>query len=274
MPFIQVDGIQVHYEEAGSGEPALLIHGWGATLKFWRGMLAPLSAHYRCVAIDLPGFGESDKPDVPYTIEWFAGFVGKLLDALGWQKAVFCGHSMGGMISSLFASQHPERVERLVVVNPPIHGPSSLFAKAKFMLLPVFRWFMWIFMHVKFVRHWVSRDFTYKVRLADDVIDGVIATTYASSIGSVLSLKSTDVVPHLRSIQAPTLVLGTDNDGVIHTSQHALAAREIPGATHVVIADCGHCPMFEAPDAFSRAITDFLVPARSQSPLDPAVAPR
>lgn len=274
MPFLTVDGIQVHYEEAGSGEPALLIHGWGATLKFWRMMLPTLSARYRCVAIDLPGFGQSDKPDVPYTIEWFSGFVAKLLDTLGWPKATLCGHSMGGMISILFAAKHPDRVQRLVVVNPPIHGPSSLYLKARLMLAPVFRWFMWIFMHVGFIRRWVSRDFTYKVRLPQEVIDDVISTTYASSIGSVLSLVSTDVAPHLGSIQAQTLVLGTDKDAVIRPDQQALAARAIPGAVHVVIPDCGHCPMFEEPEAFSGHVAGFLMPASTQAALDPATVTR
>lgn len=280
MAFITVDGIKVHYEEAGSGAPALLIHGWGASWKFWRMMLGPLSASYRCVAIDLPGFGESDRPDLPYTIEWYTGFVGRLLDALGWPKAVLCGHSMGGMISALFAAKNPARVERLVVVNPPIHGPSSLFLKARMMLAPVFRWLMWVFMHVRFVRHWVARDFTWQVRLADEMVDDVLATTYQSSIGSVRSLASTDVSPYLRSIQAPTLVLGTDKDAVIHTSQHTLAAREIPGAVHVVLPGVGHCPMFEAPEAFSKHVADFLLPVPSQpaqqagpARLDPAGAP-
>lgn len=261
MPFIDVEGIRVHYEEAGRGAPALLIHGWGATTKFWTMTFPALAGTYRCVAIDLPGFGESDKPDVPYTIDWYAGFVGKLLDALGWPKATLCGHSMGGQISALFAARNPGRVERLVMVNPPVHGHTSLFLKARALLLPLFRWLMWVFMHVRFVRHWVAKDFTYKVRLSDDIVDDVIRTTYASSIGSVLSLSSTDLVPHLRSISAPTLVIGSERDGVIRPIQHAIAAREVPGAMYVTLPDVGHCPMFEVQDAFVRHVSGFLLPA-------------
>ena len=121
--WVEVDGLHVHYQKAGEGNaPVLLLHGGGydsASLSY-KHAVGPISEHHRVFAPDWPGYGESDKPDMEYNTEYFVGFLDRLMDALGLEKASLVGISMGGAISLGFSLRSPQRVEKLVLVDS--HG--------------------------------------------------------------------------------------------------------------------------------------------------------
>jgi pimeloyl-ACP methyl ester carboxylesterase len=121
------NGLTLHVYDAGAGTatPMLLIHGLGDEADTWRHLITPLSADGRVVALDLPGFGRSDKPERPYTIPFFQNSVTELLDTLAVQRAILIGHSLGAVIAHFTALNHPERVERLILVD------GSLVARAQ-----------------------------------------------------------------------------------------------------------------------------------------------
>src|SRR5262245_59060657 len=129
---LTVQGIETACADQGAGEALLCLHGWGANLRYWRKLWPSVVPRFRCLAPDLPGFGRSGKPaDAPYTIEWYADWVLSLLEAKGVASATLLGHSMGGMISILLAARHPERVRRLILLNPAVHGSTALFPRSK-----------------------------------------------------------------------------------------------------------------------------------------------
>ena len=111
---------QVAYIDAGSGpQTLLLIHGLAANAGFWRYNIPELAEHYRVIAVDLPGYGRSQKDnDYPYDMSFFAGTMVKLMDELGLRQVVPVGHSMGGQIALTMALQHPDRVSKLVLLSP------------------------------------------------------------------------------------------------------------------------------------------------------------
>ncbi len=117
MPTIRVDDISVYYEIHGQGEPLLLINGLGAELSEFRFLVEQLAKEHKVVAFDNRGSGQSDKPDIPYTIAMMAEDSACLLQSLGVAKADVIGISLGGRIALELTLSHPELVHRLVLVS-------------------------------------------------------------------------------------------------------------------------------------------------------------
>ncbi|HEY9722037.1 MAG TPA: alpha/beta fold hydrolase, partial [Oscillatoriaceae cyanobacterium] len=115
-----VDGARIAYTEAGDGPPVLLLHGavFGGNVFWWETQQA-LAPHVRTIAPDFIGWGASDKPRAPYTLDTYRAFISGFLDALGLDQVVIAGHSMGGILGSAYALLHPERVSRLFLLAVP-----------------------------------------------------------------------------------------------------------------------------------------------------------
>ena len=115
--FAPFDGVKVHYESYGAGKEAVVfIHGWTCDLTFWRGQ-APVYRNRRSLLIDLPGHGQSDKPNVAYPMEFFARSIEAVLHDAGVERAVLVGHSLGGPIAYSFIRLFPEQAKALVLVD-------------------------------------------------------------------------------------------------------------------------------------------------------------
>lgn len=109
----------IAYVDAGQGSKTImLVHGLASNAGFWRYAIAELSKEYRVIAVDLPGYGKSQKEPYPYTISFYAEQIKRLADELKLGKFVLAGHSMGGQISIMFSLKYPERLEKLVLVSP------------------------------------------------------------------------------------------------------------------------------------------------------------
>src|SRR2546422_2372482 len=121
---VAIDGVNIHYVRGGSGSRLALVHGLGssAAVEFYFN-LEPLAANHRVVAIDLPGFGHSDKPVLEYTIELFVKAVRDVMTSEGLERAAVMGVSMGGRVALGLALESPDLVERLVLVDALGVGP-------------------------------------------------------------------------------------------------------------------------------------------------------
>ena len=119
---------------AAKGEPQLLVHGLGGSAVTWVDVMTGLAKHGPVVAVDLPGFGRTRaRATDPLTVDGYVAFVLQIADKLGWDRFTLHGNSMGGLIATLIAAQHPERVERLVLVSPalPPRSPIKLLLPAR-----------------------------------------------------------------------------------------------------------------------------------------------
>ena len=114
-----VGGLELHYAEAGAGEPLILLHGWPQHWWMWRDLIGPLAKHFRVIVPDLRGHGWSDKPRSSYRKAELAADIVALLDRLGIERARIMGHDWGAVTALLVATGHPERVERLVGIAIP-----------------------------------------------------------------------------------------------------------------------------------------------------------
>ena len=112
------NGIEIAFMEEGEGEPLILIHGLGSYSPAYKKNIAELQNHYRCIAIDLPGFGKSSKGNYEYSISFFADIVHEFMAKMSIPKASLAGHSMGGQISIMTALAYPETINKLILLAP------------------------------------------------------------------------------------------------------------------------------------------------------------
>ena len=255
---VSVDGAEVAYAQQGrlALPPLVLLHGWGASHKFWKYAFSAFAPRWRVIAPDLVGFGLSEKPDRDYRLEALSQWLGKFLDALKLDKVVLVGHSMGGTISLLHALDHPGRIRKLAVVNPLVCGATAFNAKTRFCMMPGVRRLLYLGSRLAPVRRWVTRDFSYVAAYDRELSEDLIRGTYQSTFDSLLSAAKVDLRPRLPELSVETLSIGTDRDQLVASDQYGL----VPAQRRELIADTGHIPMIERPAEFNRILNEFLGP--------------
>lgn len=274
--FAQVMGVEVHYQEAGQGEPAfLLLHGLGASTFSWRDVLPMLEEYGRVVAFDRPGFGLSERPLAgeydpqrnPYSPEFQADLTVALMDELGIERAVLVGHSAGGGVALAAALAHPERVTGLVLVDAAIYREGG----APAWLLPLLGTTLGRRMGQRLLRGLVAKlgeriaarawhdpsKLTPELRAAYErpfQVEGWDRALWHV----VVATKPQGLAERLGELAVPTLVVTGDHDRVIRPADSRRLARELPGARLVVIEAAGHVPHEEQPGAVLAAVRGFL----------------
>lgn len=278
MKRIDVNGVGIAYVDGGvegDTRPVLLfVHGLSSSLSFWDLQLVSFAADHRVIALDLPGFGASDRPDAPYTPPWYAETTLAFMDALGIDRFTWVGHSMGGQIGLTAALAHPERLERLILAAPAgietftpgeAAWMKSWWTEARALEAdePTIRA---NFTTAVFNRHddLVERWIEERVRLrATDAFRGT-SVAVSRCVAGMLDFPVRD---RLGSLAVPTLVVYGAADHLIPNpilhggrTRHiaAIAGREIPGARVEVLAGAGHGVQHDAPQAFDAAVRAFL----------------
>ena len=252
----RVEGAEVVYAQEGTVNhpPLVFLHGWGASHKFWKYAFTAFSPRWRCIAPDFAGFGLSEKPERDYSMEAYATWLAGFLDALGLGRVTLVAHSMGGTVTLLFALARPERLERLAVSNPVVEGRTAFTARTRALMLPGIRGLLFLLSRIRWLRRWVTKDFSHVQNLEEDLAEDVIRATYRSSIDSTRDLHRIDLTARLASLAVPTLAIGTDLDLLVAPDQ----VDRVPAGRRVLIRDCGHIPMVERPAEFNQALNDWL----------------
>jgi pimeloyl-ACP methyl ester carboxylesterase len=259
--FVAVDGLHVFAITEGAGRDVVLIHGNPASTYSWRKVIAPLASRYRVHAIDLPGFGFSDKPaDGAYTPEWMAHYVVEYLDAAGASRAVLVGNSMGGHIASEIAIRYPERTSALVLIGAGglsgVVGHSFAVRMAGWPVIgPVLRSLP--------ARSRTRAGLRNAVYDPDTITDADVDAYYAplrtagGTTAFVARMHQTlpdDREDRVRTIAAPTLVISGDTDRLVPPAVARRYHELIPGSELVMLEKTGHLPQEERPDAVVDAI--------------------
>jgi 3-oxoadipate enol-lactonase len=240
------------------GEPLLLLHGWGGGASHWRRVWTALATRYRCIAPDLPGWGDSEKPKVPYTFEWYADWLADLLETLDASPAFVAGHSMGGSIALQLALRHPDRVRKLALLNPVVRGSDGIKKESRILSKPILRNLGFFFAHRRWFLRFLTRNFTERIGgLEESDMMLVARGTYKSMIRSLEALKNVDFTGSLASVRIPTLVIGSDTDREIPPEQSTLASG-IPGSRLEILKGAGHVTPLERPDEVSRLLVGFF----------------
>jgi pyruvate dehydrogenase E2 component (dihydrolipoamide acetyltransferase) len=259
---VDVGGVAIRYLMAGpaSAPRVVFVHGLGGSYETWSLNLPAFAERFRICALDLPGAGSSDKPDMDYGIPAMADFLARFLDAVGedWQRVNIVGHSLGGAIALVFASQHPERVERLVLADSAglgaeIDGEVLDLIRAEPSIEGMRTELSHFFAHQGLVQQALVEQI-YQQRLQPGAREAMLATTEAAFGGNRQHI---DLRETLAALHNEALVVWGDEDSVIPIA-HAIEASRTPGSRVDVFEACGHCPHIERAEAFNQLATTFL----------------
>jgi pimeloyl-ACP methyl ester carboxylesterase len=247
---VNLDGLRLSILEAGAGDPIIFVHGVVTTSNIFPKYVAAYSPEFRGIAVDLRGYGDSDKPATGFTIDQFSRDLIKLADALHIKKAVWVGVSMGGMILQRLALDHPDRVRALVLVSttdgamildediPTIGAPRDYRHVSTEMIVESF-----------------PQDTPSKVY--QPLLDRIRTWNATVLKEALTSMSQFNVHGQLSRITAPTLIMVGAKDGVATPTIAKGIQSQIPGA-QLVEFDTGHFMMAEDPEKFRAVLGDFL----------------
>lgn len=278
--YVVANGVRIFCMDEGEGPLVLMLHGFPESSYSWRHQMEPIaSAGYRAVAIDLPGFGRSDKPDVTYDVEWVSATIDGVIAGLGYEDAVVIGHDWGGLILWPFARLHPERVRGAIGVNVPDlprydMPPTELFKalgsnKVQYILdfqdrgieeqiYEDLEGFLKLFFQgPATVRKDAFPDDVVAVYVEQMRPEGAItpALEYYRNMDRnwELAARFDD-----RKIEAPAMFIGGRGDPVLPPELADGMEERVPNLEKVVIEDCGHWTQQEQPEETTTHILRFL----------------
>jgi pimeloyl-ACP methyl ester carboxylesterase len=258
---ICISKLNLCYRTLGRGPDILFLHGWASSGRTWQGIMQALAANFRCWAVDLAGFGDSDKPTNGwYALPNYTASVREFAETVGLQRPHVVGHSMGGMIALDLAADYPDWVRRLVVVNPVVTGqvryplPPLDQRPARWPILALARasW-PWV---MRFAAQHPVKALSAGRSLIRNSGDMAKATV-DSAFGSLQAIADYDVTPRLGGIRAPTLVCVGEHDPVVSPAEGRLAAACIPNA-RLETWPTGHNLFEERLGEFQALLSAFL----------------
>jgi len=268
--YINVGSIRARYWELGEGAPVLMIHGLGASAETWQNTLPVLAQTHHVYAVDLVGFGYSDKPAAQYTVDYLVDFIRGFMDVVGLEEATLIGHSLGGALVLRLAILHPDRASRLVLVagaglsrrvglglrlaSLPLVGELLLRPnprKTRQALRPFF--------HDPTLLTDAFVDLNYDLITQPGAQAAYLSTV--RSLASVLGARrhiSEGIVARLGEIRVPTLVIWGAQDAIVPAAHADVARDRIANVQIHILPECGHMPMMERPEEFNRLVGRFL----------------
>jgi pimeloyl-ACP methyl ester carboxylesterase len=271
---IQLKDANIAYVDEGTGDNTIIfIHGLGSYLRAWDKNIPELSKKYRCIAIDLPGYGKSSKEIHPGSMEFYADIVAQLINKLELKNVTLAGHSMGGQISMVLALKYPALVKNLVLVDPA--GFETFNEGEK-------QWFRDVMTvnavkltPVQAIRSNLILNFYDMPDDAEFMVTDRIALRDAKEFEkycyavakSVHGMVDQPVINLIDRITQPTLIVFGENDNLIpnpylhggKTEDIAKIGNEkIKGSKLVIIPECGHFAQYEKYNEFNNAVLEFL----------------
>ncbi|MBJ7347414.1 MAG: alpha/beta hydrolase [Thermoleophilaceae bacterium] len=260
---------KVNYVDLGNpaAKPVLFIHGLSGCWQNWLENLLPFAENHRVLALDLPGFGQSDMPRDGISIPGYARCVNEFLGQLGITRIALVGNSMGGHVSLQLAIEFPELVESVVAVSPsgistsraprkPARGAANVGAALAGNLYgnriavsrrPGLR--------KLFLKAVAAQPEKLRPELTYELLGGVGKPGFVPALDAILTY---DFYPRLGEIKAPTLFIWGKNDFVVTSRDARRFAEAIPGARKILVRNTGHMTMLERPVWFNQIASDFV----------------
>jgi len=268
--YAEVDGRRVRYWVEGDGPVLLLVHGLACSAEFWQCNLGPLAKEHRVYALDLPGFGLSDKEVGDLSLEHAASFLKGFMDAVGVERATLAGNSMGGALCAQFAVQLPERTDGLILVGSAGFGrelnPFLRLWSVGLVGDLVFRVYQRAFPAVK---RWVFCDAS---SIHGEWLEGAAAmlrmpgvrenSLRVARMGIDLRGQREEMFSRLHTalgrMTVPTLIVWGARDAAVPVAHAYVAEKLIPHSEVRIMEHCGHTPQVERPEEFNELVLDFL----------------
>lgn len=274
MEIFSIDGAKIHAIDTGlrHAQLAILIHGWSSSSFAMSPLIPLLSRRFRCIAVDLPGYGESPPLRERATIGRYAQIIGRLITGLSEHPAVLVGHSMGGMISATLALQIPQLVDRMVLLCPTISGRLSFwintFVSPITMLerFPLFsRLLALLEPSMLYITDSLMKPASFAERSAISEADYLRLRADARRPGQgqvraecFVAMRNQDLSGRLCELETPALVIWGAEDNTVPLRDAGVIADEWRSADLRIVPKAGHWPHFETPDVTLRYIASYL----------------
>lgn len=249
-----VNGIGINYEQKGNGELVVLLHGWGSNIKLFANLIDLLSAKYTVVAMDMPGFGESEEPKTPWCVDDYVQFVIDFLKDYDTKEVTLLGHSFGGRVIIKMHSREslPFKVKKVILVDSAGIMPPKSNKKS------------WRTRYYKMGKTVLSTKLVQK--LAPDALENfrkkMGSADYAAASPMMrqvmVKVVNEDLEPYLPNIKCPTLLVWGVNDTATPISDGEKMEKLIPDAGLVRLENAGHYSFLEQQFTFNRVMCSFM----------------
>ena len=249
-----VNGIGINYEQKGSGELVVLLHGWGSNIKLFANLIDLLSAKYTVVAMDMPAFGESEEPKTPWCVDDYVQFVIDFLKDYDAKEVTLLGHSFGGRVIIKMHSREslPFKVKKVILVDSAGIMPPKSNKKS------------WRTRYYKMGKAVLSTKLVQK--LAPDALENfrkkMGSADYAAASPMMrqvmVKVVNEDLEPYLPNIKCPTLLVWGVNDTATPLSDGEKMEKLIPDAGLVRLENAGHYSFLEQQFTFNRVMCSFM----------------
>lgn len=276
MSVYTINGQQIHVQEEGPADApvAILIHGWCSSWYTWAPLLPALSKRFRCLAVDLPGYGNSPASDTPPTIEGYAELIAALIRTVSDRAVLVLGHSMGGQIAMTLSLRHKPLVERMVLLNPAVSGKLSTFINlfiSPLILMertPISANVVRVLERTPVGHSYTNRvlkpiSFAERAVVSPEAYERIRADARRPGQGRVraacfTAMRAGDLRGKLSGLETPALVLWGAEDNTVPLRDAGSVAAEWPAADLRLIPNAGHWPHFEQFTTTVRHISAFL----------------
>jgi pimeloyl-ACP methyl ester carboxylesterase len=263
--WVDVNSELVHLVEEGSGEPLILLHGFLVWSYFWRKVLPGLASFARVIAPDLRGFGLTERSDHrPLDLWAQADLVVGLMDQLGLDRAVICGHSMGGEVALRVAMRYPERVSGLILVSSAgyVRSERPWWERRVLGMPGLGRLIVRVLLANKRYAGRAMREAYYEQRmnevdLAAYLLPGRLPKTSRTLARMLLEVDFGATIGELHQVEHPTQILWGKEDPWIPVAHGERLVQTLPNSTLELFSPCGHSPPEESPGPFVDAVRRF-----------------
>ena len=254
MPWSRSNGLNIFYELAGEGPPLVLLHANPFDHTMWLYQIAHFSRRYTVVAIDLRGYGRSDKPEHPFTFADMANDILAVVRDLGFARIALAGVSIGAALALQIALDRPDLVRAAILVGGESGSPAVFNTlAADYAARPIAE------QRIAHLRMIVGDDFA-GTPMGRYLLEAFLETTpqlSGKSIGQIFAARAAvNLQGRLAAMTVPTLVINGANDVSLESGRYT--ASHIPNAQHRIVPEAGHVCCIEKPETFDRFVFEFL----------------
>ena len=259
LKFTKVDNLRVRYLDSNKRDtPLLILHGLGGSIESWTNNIAFLSTKFRIIALDLPGFGLSDKPKISYSINFYVGFIEKFIRSIKLKNFFIMGSSLGGHIAVEFTIRNKKNVDKLILISPAGSLPKTFKGTNELR---------------KYLQIINAKSSSEVSRILSSIDNSMVSRSYADAIYNRLSLpgakqgfisafKGSAMAPRynnkLARIDIDMLLIWGREDRMIPL--RFIRPFMDHGKSRIIILEkCGHRPHVENPKLFNKMVKDFLI---------------
>ena len=258
MTKIEINGVKLHYEESGKGDPIVMVHGLGGSIYDWVMQIPFFSRTHHVIAIEMRDHGESDQWKCAYDMKMFSEDLSEFVNKLRLGKTIFFGVSMGGMIVMQLALERPDMVRALVLADTQ-YGLTEETIKAGLEMASMSQKMSGRELAIATMEFIFSPEF---IKSHPEIVEQAIRISDArdpsSTFRAAQGLASFDIRKRLKEIRVPTLIAHGENDHVIPVSIAEYLKTNIAGAKLVILEKGRHMAIIEKADEFNKAVLDFI----------------